>query len=76
MVGQGKDDRGVSLVEQGCHNLYKYAASTYVSDKFSEDPALKGKICGDEARLPGMLPSLRVWPTSCQFEVSLHAWDR
>jgi hypothetical protein len=23
-----------------------------------------------------MLPSLRVWPTSYQFEVSVHAWDR
>jgi hypothetical protein len=23
-----------------------------------------------------MLPSLRVWPTSYQLEVSLHAWDR
>ena len=73
MVGQGKDGYSFSLVGQGCHNLDKHAAGTYVSDKVPEDPVLNGKICGDEARLPGMLPSLRVWPTSYQLEVSLHA---
>ena len=76
MVGQGKDDCRFSLVEEGCRNLDKHAASTYVSDKVSEDPALNGKICGDETRFPEMLPSLRVWQTSYQLEVSLHAWYR
>jgi len=76
MIGQGKDDYSFSLVEEGCHNLDKHAASTYVADKVSEDPVLNGKISGDEAPFPGMLPSLRVWPTSYQLEVSLHAWDR
>jgi hypothetical protein len=63
MVGQGKDDCSFSLV-------------TYVADKVSEDPVLNGKISGDEAPFPGMLPSLRVWQTSYQLEVSLHAWYR
>ena len=73
MVGQRKDDCSFSLVEQRCHNLDKHAARTYVSDKVSEAPALNGKIRGNEARLPGMEPLLRVRPTSYQLEVSLHA---
>ena len=76
MIGQGKDECGFSLLEEGCHDFDKHAASTYVSDKVSEDTVLNGKICGDEARFPGMLPSLRVWQTSYKFEVSLHAWDQ
>ena len=76
MVGQGKDDCGFSLVEERCHNLDKHPGSTYVSDKVSEGPVLNGKIYGYEARFPGMPPSLCIWPTSYQFEVSLHAQHR
>ena len=76
MAGQRKDDRSFSLVKQRCHDFDKHTARTYVSDKVSEDPALNSKISRDEARLSEMLPSLRVWPTSYQFEVSLHAEHR
>jgi len=73
MAGQRKDDRSFSLVKQRCHDFDKHASSTYVAHKVSEDPVLNSKISRDEARFSEMLPSLRVWPTSYQLEVSLHA---
>ena len=73
MIGQREDDCSLSLVEERCHDLDKYATRTYVSNKIPEDLVLNGKIYSCEERFPRMPPSLCVWPTSYQLEVSLHA---